>query len=73
MSRRLTITIIFLIMLKATLHHIKSHETNFDRRETLVKTLTNAEKLARTRERSKFLVSCRRKYMTSKSCVMRFM
>ena len=66
MSNRLFFIIltILIIMLSITFRFIKSQEPNFNRRETLEKTLKNAEKLAKTRERAKFLVNCRHKNVT---------
>ena len=64
---RLIFTILlFTTMLKTTFIFIKHHETDYNRKQTLIKTITNAEKLARTRERSKFLVACRRKCVIPK-------
>ena len=62
MSIRLALILIFfvLIMLKTTFRDIKLYEPDYNRRETLIKTLTNAEKIAKMRERSKFSVNCRR-------------
>ena len=52
--------IILSIMLKTTLRDIKLYEPDYNRRPTLIKTITNAEKMARMRERANFLVNCRR-------------
>ena len=62
MSRRLLfIVFLFLIMLKITFGLIQSSELDYNRRQTLIKTATNAEKIAKANERVKFLINCRRK------------
>ena len=61
MSIRLFIyTIIILIMLKYTIATIQRVEEDFNRREALVRTVINAEKQAKTNERIRFLLECKR-------------
>ena len=58
--RLLTFILIILIMLKRTLNHIQTLEPDGNRRQTFIKIITNAEKLAKARERANFLVNCRK-------------
>ena len=53
-------------MLRITFENIKNSEPDYNRRQTLIKTVTNAEKLAKARERSNFLINCRRKNIIPK-------
>ena len=52
--------IIFIMNLSKSLHHLRSIEPSFNRRETLVKKLTLAKKIASNSERTNFLMQCRR-------------
>ena len=55
-----TIYTITIIMLITAINFICSQDNNFSRRDVLIKTLKNAEKLARYDERLTFLCECRR-------------
>ena len=47
-------------MLKYTIATIQRVEEDFNRREALVRTVINAEKQAKTNERIRFLLECKR-------------
>ena len=47
-------------MLKSAIAEIQRFEQDFNRREALVRTVINAEKQAKTNERIRFLVECKR-------------
>ena len=47
-------------MLKSAIAEIQHAEQEFNRREALVRTVINAEKQAKTTERIRFLLECKR-------------
>ena len=60
-------------MLKYTIATIQRVEEDFNRREALVRTVINAEKQAKTNERIRFLLECKRavvfpKFITNSVC-----
>ena len=60
MSIRLLIFLTISIMLKTTIAYLQDIEKDFNRREALVRTIINADKQAKTDERIRFLLECRR-------------
>ena len=61
MSIRLLIhSYLIFIMLKYAIAHLQHVETDFNRREAMVRTVINAQKQAKTSERIRFLLECKR-------------
>ena len=60
MSIRLITYIVIFMMLKHAIARLQHIEQNFNRREALVRTLVNAEKQAKTNQRIRFLLDCKR-------------
>ena len=52
--------LILIIMLKNTIAYLQHVETDSNRREAMVRTVINAEKQAKTDERIRFLLECKR-------------